>query len=454
MSNFWDTIARSTVRELAKAAGLRVSSKNAVADLTETYGPTPDQDFVNEFWFVLRDGWLTRDAPSREALVARMRALERGNMSIGVASRAGQIKYLRTLRRGPGLNEAVLEVFLEAGAEARIVERSYIEPPANAEEQRERFLTAIRDQWLAIGADTIESFERAVFDTVVATMEPLTVPIDDPAGTAARVTATVMLAFIDPEVLQPETTELQDYQHVIVERLADRIPDLDAVEQIIDSFACAIEMAFADRTATLDFLIEWAAAVFMANLAYPGTDDAPEGITGTIAEAQSRFYDEEGAPGAPGRHPATQEDLDFDELLIELMEGMPNCTAPTQLENGALAWRAYFGSAIVNVFRDPPANPAPPLIRFTSPLIADVELSQELLMTINALNADENILKFYWDEDTVWLEQEFHADLFRHRLFFFSLQIFGGAADHFDTRFRDSFGGTMASDDQKAEFDV
>lgn len=454
MGNFWDNIARSTVRELAKAAGLRVSNEHAVADLTATYGATPSAEFVNEFWLVLRDGWLTRSASHREAVVSKMRGLERGDMSIKVKTRSGQLDYLRSMRRSPVLVDAVLEVFLESGSNTRIIYHSYTEPPPNAEEQRVRFLTAIRDQWRALRADTIESFERAVFDTVVATLQSITLPIDDPAGTAQRVTSTVALAFIDPDILKPSDGELHDYQRIIVERLVDNIPDIDAVGRIMACFTAAIEEPFGDKTKTLGWLIRWSAAVFMANLAYPGNDGAPEGIIGVIADAQARFCDDGACSPDPGEQAPTQETVDFDEMLTEIMKGVPNCTPPARLDNGALVWCVYMGSAIINVFRNPITDAAPPLIRFASPLITGVQVTGELLETINLLNARENVLEFYWSDDTVWLEQEFFVDPLHERLFIFELRRFAGAADALDTSFRDRFGGKMADVDQKAVFDA
>lgn len=454
VSKFWDNIARSTVRELAKAAGLRVSNENAVADLTATYGPTPSADFVNEYWNVLRDGWLTRSAPHREAVVSRMRTLERGDMSIKVKSRAGQIAYLRSLRRSPALAEAVLEVFLESGSETRVIYHAYTDPPANAEEQRVRFLTAIRDQWRALRADNIESFERAVFDTIVTTLQSMTLQIDDPTGAAQRVTSTVALAFVDPGILQPSEGELQDYQRVIVERLVDNVPDIDAVGRIMAYFTAAIEEPLGNQTKTLGWLIQWSAAVFMANLAYPGNEGAPEGIVGAITDAQARFYDNGASSPEPNEQAPSRESLDFDELLTEIMMGVPNCTPPARLDSGALAWRVFVGSAVINVFRDPITDAAPPLIRFSSPLITNLQVTGELLETINVLNARENLLKFYWSNDTVWLEQEFFVGPLHDRLFIFELQRFAGAADALDSSFRDRFGGTMAGADQKAVFDA
>ncbi len=117
MPTFWDSLPSSTLHDVARAAGLRTSGAAAVEDLAATYGPLPTVAFIDEMWLVLRDGWLTRSPADREAVVAKLRALGRGRTEIKARTRAGQIKYLKTVRRSPALAEAVLEVFLSSGSQ-------------------------------------------------------------------------------------------------------------------------------------------------------------------------------------------------------------------------------------------------------------------------------------------------------------------------------------------------
>lgn len=126
---------------------MRSSNEQAVQDLTSKYGPLPTAQFIDEMWLGLSDGWLTRSAPHREAVVARMRELGRGDMSLMVRTRTDQLTYLRTLRRSPALSEAVLKVFLESGSQER-QPPVFVESPADAQAQQFLFYAMVRQHLL------------------------------------------------------------------------------------------------------------------------------------------------------------------------------------------------------------------------------------------------------------------------------------------------------------------
>lgn len=155
--SFWDNISRSTLRDVAHAAGMRTSPALAVEDLEKHYGSTPGPEFIDEMWLVLRDGWLTRSAADRDAVVKGMLVKGRGNAeSLRLSTRAGQIQYLKTLHRGRGLTEVVLPVFLASGAAERF-QPVYSEPPASPQEQARRFEDALRAGLAALPLPRITS---------------------------------------------------------------------------------------------------------------------------------------------------------------------------------------------------------------------------------------------------------------------------------------------------------
>jgi len=234
--SFWNNIARSTVRELAKAAGLRSSNQQAVEDLETKYGTLPTAEFVDQMWPVLRDGWLTRSAPHRQTVVARMRELGRGDMSLRVKTRSEQLAYLHSLRRSPALANAVLEVFLASGSQDR-PPPVFVEPPASPEEQEARFNTLVRDRLLKLDAATISGFERSMFSAIESALEGLTFPVAEPKEFAKRITGAVASTFLIPDDPELADVEPHPYQRVILDRLAARLPDTSVVPGILRYFA-------------------------------------------------------------------------------------------------------------------------------------------------------------------------------------------------------------------------
>lgn len=450
-NNFWNNIARSTVRELAKAAGLRSSNEQAVEDLTNKYGPLPTAEFVDEMWLVLRDGWLTRSAPHREAVVARMRELGRGDMSLKVKTRSEQLTYLRTLRRSPALSEAVLKVFLESGSEER-QPPVFVEPPTDAQKQQYLFFAMVRQHLLALDATTIESFERTIYDTIHGAVGGLTLPVADPKDEAGRILSAVATVFMIAETPEPAGAGPRPYQKVILDRLAGRLPDVAAAERLFELYEASLVPIITDPKATAEYVATWASAVFMATLAYDGPKDAPRGFANEIIEAQRRFVSDATARAASAQ--AVGERRGFDEALADAIGRIPNSIGPVSLDNGSLAWRIYMGSAEVEVFRAPFTDSGPPLIRFVSPLVREVRLSEDLSATLNLLNAREHLDKFYWRESSVFMEYEFVVAVVDELLLLWLLCRFAGVADHFDTMLRDRFGGVMTDDDQRAVFDA
>lgn len=450
MNNFWNNIARSTVRELARAAGLRSSNEQAVEDLTSRYGPLPTEQFVDEMWLVLRDGWLTRSAPHREAVVARMRELGRGDMSKKVRTRSEQLAYLRTLRRSPSLAEEVLKVFLESGSQER-QPPVFVQEPSDAGEQQDLFFVMVRRHLLGLDATTIDSFERTVYDAIHTAVAGLTLPVADPNEAASRIASTVASVFMLADRIEPSAAGQQKYQELILERLASRVPDAAAAQRLFGVYVASLVPVLKNPKAGQGYVADWASAVFMATLGFDA-EDAPPGFLKDVIVAQRRFLADTGPDKGSGS--STKDRRSFDEALNDAMGRIPNCAGPTTFEDGALCWWVYMGSAAVSVLRAPFADRHPPLIQFLSPLVRGVELSDDLHTTLNLMNARELFYRFYWKDGTVVMTYELEVDSIDEPLFLRSLSRFAAAADHFDTMFRDRFGGLMTDDDQQAVFDA
>jgi hypothetical protein len=86
--------------------------------------------------------------------------------------------------------------------------------------------------------------------------------------------------------------------------------------------------------------------------------------------------------------------------------------------------------------------------------VKGVTPSADLADVLNSANAKESLIKFYWRDDVIVLEQEFLLYDLNDRLFRFMLGRFAAAADYFDTVLKDRFGGSLFGADQKAVFDA
>ena len=452
LSNFWDNIARSTVRELAKAAGLRVSNEHAVADLTATYGPQPTTEFVDEFWLVLRDGWLTRSAPHRQAVVTKMLALGRGNPKLATRTRTGQIAYLKSLRRSPALAEVVLEVFLQSGQEER-QPPVFVDAPASPEEQRERFYESIAASLQRLTPSNIDTLEVTLLKVALGATAEMTIPAADSADAAGKLVSVLLMPLLLDETWEASGSDLHDYQRIVLEMAPRRVADARSAAHLAERYWAAIRPAFEDPDATAETIALWAAAVFMGLLAYDRPEDAPDGFVSDILRLQRRFLVD--ADGADDTDVGGREGpSDLDEAITEALGQVSKSSQPQGFETGAVGWSIYAGSAVVRVLRLPYVEGRPPIIRFFSPLLQGVPMSSELLDTLNRVNGDELLHKLYWLDGTVLLEYCMAVDSFSPRLFLWTLMGFLGDADHLDTALKDRFGGALFGDDERASFDA
>lgn len=443
--SFWDNIARSTLRDIARAAGVRTSTELAIKDLEQLYGGTPGEAFIDEMWLVLRDGWLTRTPADRDAVVEAMLAKGRGNTKgLRMSTKEGKLKYLKTLKRGPGLTEVVLPIFLASGATER-PEPVWADPPTTADVQAARFEEAIRAGLAAVNSSNINSLELAVLQSLARSVTELNLPVAEPESKASRIAAEALNVF-SFEV--PETTEdpLLDYQRVLVERIPKRF----ASSKLLDSTYATIQAAFipwlSDPHGNDPQSIVTVSTIFWSALAFGDQKSTPDDFFKQLMEGQFRFI-RRPDPGA-----STTSDLE--DVLTEVMATIPNVAAPTRRDEVGLNWLLYMGSAAIRVSVRPQSNGAPAMIMFYSPLITGVKSSVDLLDVLNQATGQEPMIKFYVTEGVVALRQEVPIDVFSEPLFRYMLSRFAATADRFDTLLRDRFGGSTFGADQKAVFDA
>lgn len=457
-NNFWNNIARSTVRELGKAAGVRASNAGAVADLTEKYGDKPSAEFVLEFWPVLRDGWLFRTAPDRHAVVENMRERGMGSKSAKSNTRPGQMAYLKSLKRSDALGEVVLPVFLESGSEER-PEPVFAEPPSDAEEQARRFFESLREGLWRLDESTIESFEQALHFAAFRDAAELELPAHDPTRSAAAMSASLGFTMALSEEAEASDAPLQNYQRRFLDRVKQRVSDNEQMQQFMMTVTANLITALKDPAATQRSVATFAAALVMAMVAF----DEPESASGSILDimtAQQRFRDApngsvESDTGKAERSAsdAATDPQAFVDAMSDALSRIPNTSAPQSVDDGTHLWSVYMGSAVIHVLLVS-ASERPPLIRFMSPLVHGVELTADLAGTLNHLNSSNGIGKFFWRDDTAWMHHEWLADSFHEAAFMCSIRQFAAYADHLDTQLKRQYGGTTTGHDQRAVFNV
>ena len=443
--SFWNNIARSTLRDLARAVGVRTSPELAVVDLEARIGSQPDAAFVDDMWFVLRDGWLTRSAPDREATVTGMLAQGRGNTDgLKMSTRAGQLAYLKTLRRGQSLTDVVLPIFLASGATER-PEPVFADTPADAAAQQHQFEEVLRARFAAVSSGNINALEVAVLSAVKEGLDVLELPSASPAEDVGRLLPNIFNVFT---ISFPEAdgSPLSEYQRQLVDRIPARFATTDPVAPLIGTIGGVLQSALADTTGNKLSALISISAIFWTALAYGERENTPPEFLKQVMEGQKRFWAKQGET-----HDAT---AGLDEELAEILSTIPNVTAPRRDSDGSVGWGVFQGSAVVNIMFRPAQESGPPSVALTSQLVKDVEQSTDLMFVLNAANEQESLVKFFWRDGVVVMAEKIELEELNQRLFRFTLGRFVAVADYYDTVLKDRVGGALSRDDRKAAFDA
>ena len=107
----WKNLSKGLAKELARAAGLRISF--AAEDLSDKFGELPTDSLVEDLWLTLRDRWLATKPSPRGRVATELHKAGLGDTSIKISTKAGQMEYLRSCRQSNRLKAIVLAAFLD-----------------------------------------------------------------------------------------------------------------------------------------------------------------------------------------------------------------------------------------------------------------------------------------------------------------------------------------------------
>ncbi len=123
----WANISSRVLNAIC--ADRKLKNGSCVDALMDVYGVRPKVNFVQDNWPVLRETWLARDGPSREAVTKQLRALGLGATDAPVRTARDQLDYLRSCHNQQSLREIVLSQFLAIGEMSPNVPAAPAPPP-------------------------------------------------------------------------------------------------------------------------------------------------------------------------------------------------------------------------------------------------------------------------------------------------------------------------------------
>lgn len=88
----------------------------------------------------------------------------------------------------------------------------------------------------------------------------------------------------------------------------------------------------------------------------------------------------------------------------------------------------------------------PPLLRVFSPLLREVDRSDDLLVELNEINAHLSFLRLFWRDGTVFAATELLATSLDEAALANACDALCDLADYYDDRLHTRFGGTLAYD--------
>lgn len=86
----------------------------------------------------------------------------------------------------------------------------------------------------------------------------------------------------------------------------------------------------------------------------------------------------------------------------------------------------------------------PPFVRIFSPLLRRLECSPKLLSELNELNGRLNFVRLFWRDESVIASYELMAETLDARELSNACDWVADAADYYDVRLREQFGGELA----------
>lgn len=469
MSFAWTNLSKSTMRELARGAGLKVTK--AEVELRSRYGEPPSPEFVTELWPVLRDGWVTREPVAREMIVEGLRAARLGKTDIEVKSRAGQMRYIRSCRMSETLRTVVLEALNTVGSLPYDLPAAAFDVPE--EEQELPIVEWLRRACAALTPASLPVVELAVCLGIGRALQGVNVPVSDedrPDLVAEIVTAAVLAAHgeatsraeVDDPALAHRVWVLEGAQRLATDRTAreqavmayqqevDKILASDMSDTFNASMTC-LSMFFtviafgAGEQITPEQSVELIGGLsWLLQVVAPSGADAPTEVT------DNRIGSETAEPSS-----VSTASADSPRTLVEYIDArlqqIPGLIGPSRVDDENVFWLLPAGSAVVQVLAREPGDRLP-LLRLTAQLISGVRVDADLLVAVNNINAAEEYAKAYVVDDRVTLEYDQIVDELSSSRFDQTVGHFMRLADHFDSVLQDRFGGQTHAAAVKAQF--
>jgi hypothetical protein len=449
--NFWEALPNATISEISRGWKMGTTRKKTIVKLAEWYGDEPTADFIRDAWNVLREGWLHRSSGDRDKVVAFLREGNKGDMSIKINSRAGQLRYLASVRRTQALLDFVLSV-LKDSAHAYQEQQTNFATPASKLAQEgndvepKNSYAALAERFLKFSDKTIESVEHTALFAILTSLQQIEFPVQDAHKSSKKVEFDVIAALIPDTAWEEQTVDLLDYQKLILDNTdtstwseKDIVRKVHTYRQFVQSIFEGEDTDWVLIRCYLCFL-----RMMFFDIEYEFSQEFIEGVIKGV----ERFFD-----SSEEQEENRERGLSLDELLVEALAQFPNSLGPQTLENGVLAWLLNSGSAQVSVFREPYQEKQPMRIMLRSFLLENPTKEQGILETLNNLNK-QTFWKFYYDDSVICMEESFVSEFNSPNFYVWKIMNFLAAADNYDSNLKELFGGTLAGEDAKAEFDA
>lgn len=456
----WTNLSKNTLRELARATGLKVTK--AEEELRARYGETPDASLITDTWLVLRDGWVMRTPEARVAIVDQLRAARLGNAKIKVSSRSGQMTYLRTCRMSNTLQEIVHQVLLDVGSQP-FDKRP--EPTASSSDSTKPATAGrlLNEACRLLDPQGLAFLEHAVCVAIGSTLRGITLPVqeDEAVDLAASITTNALVAAAqssaNPVTWEGPVPEHRAWLVAGAQRLAD---DPALCDRLVQEYFTEVAGVVAAPRETLHAQLICTSLFFTA-IAFGTLDEVDNdaqvkliaGLRWLLDVVGDQPQTDDDESSLETKAEPAEQDITLVDLVHAALADRGGTFGPTQRDEQTVDWTVTHGSVSVLVqLLGAPGGPI--LLRYSSPLLRGVPPGVAIAETLNGINRADSMHKAYLADDVVVLEYDQIAnDLAPPRLGY-TLDGFVEAADNYDTILQDRFGGETFAADVKARFRV
>lgn len=449
----WERISKGLAKDLARAVGLRVSV--AGQDLSAKFGEPPGEDMVEALWPTLRDRWLGAQPVSRERVVRELRNANLGDATIKVATKAGQMHYLRSCRQSARLRTIVLSAFLEQELQAGT--RSDADESVQSSDLRVLVRRAL--ETMTISQET--GLELALASAVTQFVREFCPPQPAKAEVGARQLAGCLVQALASSMECSENAggPVAAHRARVVEG-AHRLAQGDSRE-LVEVFLGLAHRLLEDPKGNAQGIIVTsvrAALVMIASALSVPTAELKEEIehgtnwltarfpTLVATETGQRETDAAARPSGAhaGQHGSARECLA--ELLHEVL-GSP----PVFDEDGDVPIGKGSARLFIRILED---DVPVPVVQIFGKLVQGVQPTYELLADVNEASTNLFFSRIVSRKEGVFLEGNVPAESLSSRELAFLVHEAVCAADHFDSLLASRHQGSTLGTDAGELMDV